>query len=138
MKKVFSGKDVSFLVRRSNVDEHKIIIPKEEISYLTEEYPCVINKLFKRNLIGTVEFPENLKWEDYPFTIPLLYKANKVVTVPEKDARYNYSVNLSVTTIKDARKVSKKMLDIFTCSDMIKQEIPSSTDKELEEQLYFL
>ena len=29
MKKVFSGKDVSFLVRRSNVDEHKIIIPKE-------------------------------------------------------------------------------------------------------------
>ena len=29
MKKVFSGKDVSFLGRRSNIDEHKIIIPKE-------------------------------------------------------------------------------------------------------------
>lgn len=136
--KVFSGKDISLLGRRSNIDEHKIIIPKEEISYLTEEYPGVTNKLFKRNLIGTVEFPENLKWEDYPFTIPLLYKANKVVTVPEKDARYNYSVNLSGTTIKDTKKVSKKMLDIFTCSDMIKQEIPSSTDKELEEQLNFL
>lgn len=37
MIKVFSGKDVSFLGRRSNIDEHKIIIPKEEIPSFTDK-----------------------------------------------------------------------------------------------------
>ena len=135
-KIVFKGKDVSFLGRKINVKENGIIIPSKELEYLTEETPAVTNKMFRKELIGDRMFPENLKWEDYPYCIPLLYEANCVVPVSNVD--YYYRLNPSGTTVGDARKVSPKLLDIFTCSDIIRKELPIETNEKLKERIDFL
>ena len=118
---VYGNFDVSFLGRKANMDS-QVIRPKEDISYLSREIPCVTNKLFDRNLIEGREFPEGLKWEDYPFSIPVLYRASSVVVVPE--ARYIYNMNLLGTTVTDTHKIPK-VLDIFEGSDRIIKEITS-------------
>lgn len=135
-KIVFKGQDVSFLGRKINVRDNGIIIPSKELEYLTEETPAVTNKMFRKELIGDRTFPENLKWEDYPYCIPLLYQANGVVPVSNVD--YYYRLNPSGTTVSDARKVSPRLLDIFTCSDIIRKEVPIDKDEKLKERIDFL
>lgn len=109
--------ELSFLGRNPYEPESGVIDPKNDPRYLVLEPPAVTNKLFKRSLIGDRKFPENLKWEDYPFAFPLMTKANQVAIVPGKN--YAYNLHLNSTTCFDARKLSPKMLDIFTCSDML-------------------
>ena len=135
-KIVFKGQDVSFLGRKINVRDNGIIIPSKELEYLTEETPAVTNKMFRKELIGDRLFPENLKWEDYPYCIPLLYEANAVVPVSNVD--YYYRLNPSGTTVGDARKVSPRLLDIFSCSDIIRKELPIETNEKLKERIDFL
>ena len=136
-KIVFHHFDVSFLGRKGNMKDRKIIIPKQELSYLHEEYPNVTNKLFKRELIGDYQFSETLKWEDYPFTIPLLYKSNKVVSV--EDAIYYYSMNLTGTTLNDTKKISPRLLDIIKGNELIREELKEyMTDQDLVNELNFL
>lgn len=135
-KIIYKGHDVSFLGRKIDIEEGKIIVPSEELEYLTTETPAVTNKMFRKDLIGDRKFPERLKWEDYPFCIPLLYKANGVATVP--DAEYYYRLNTSGTTVGDARKIPRKLLDIFACCDIIREDIPIETDEKLKERIDFL
>ena len=116
-KIVYRGHDVSFLGRKLDVREDGIIIPKQETSYLTSDTPGVTNKIFRKELIGDKRFPEDLKWEDYPFSIPLMYKANGVVTA--KNTHYNYNLNFAGTTVGDAAKVSPKLLDIFGNTNIV-------------------
>lgn len=134
-KIVYRRQDVSFLGRKLDVREDGIIIPKQETSYLTSDTPGVTNKMFRKELIGDKRFPEDLKWEDYPFSIPLMYKANGVVTA--KNTHYNYNLNFAGTTVGDAAKVSPKLLDIFKCSDIIRKEILTE-DEMLKERIDFL
>lgn len=135
-KIVYKGHDVSFMGRNIAVENNRIIIPSKEVEYLTEETPAVTNKMFRKDLVEERRFPENLKWEDYPYCIPALYQASGVVTVP--DVEYYYRMNSAGTTVGDARKVPTKLLDIFTCSDMIREELPIDTDKKLKERIDFL
>lgn len=116
-KLVFGGIELSFLGRKCHYQSASIINPKEDPRYLVNEPPCVTNKLFSRELIGDAKFPEGLKWEDYPFVVPLMVAANQVAAVPEKN--YFYNIHLSSTTCSDARRLNQNMLDIFTCSDMV-------------------
>lgn len=133
---VFKGIDVSFLGRKVKFNEDTIIRPKEQLSYLTDEWPAVTNKLFRKELLEGRKFPEDLKWEDYPFCVPVLYKADKVaiVTGPE----YKYTVNPRGTTVTDTKKITDRMLDIFTCSDLIRDELLTMENLPLEERLNFL
>ena len=136
-KIVYKGHDVSFLGRKLDVREDGIIVPKNEIEYLTADTPGVTNKIFRRELIGDKKFPEELKWEDYPFSIPLMYKANGVVTA--QNTNYNYNLNFGGTTVGDASKISPRLLDIFTCSDIIRNEIlTEDTDSKTRAQIDFL
>lgn len=127
---------LNFLIRNTDINTRKIIYPKQELEYLTFETPCVTNKLFKRELIGGRIFPENLKWEDYPFCIPLLYRADKVGTYPEY--LYNYRLNLFGTTVSDSKKINPNILDIFTCSEQIIKELSKYNSKNLNSRLNFL
>lgn len=135
-KIVYRNHDFSFLGRKLDVREDGIIVPKRELEYLTSDSPGVTNKLFTRELIDNRRFPEQLKWEDYPFSIPLMYQAKGVETVP--DVFYYYTLNFSGTTVGDAAKVSPKLLDIFTCSDLIRKELPIEEDEELKSRIDFL
>lgn len=135
-KIVYKGHDVSFLGRKLAVREDGIIVPKQELEYLTEDSPAVTNKMFRRELIGDKKFPEDLKWEDYPFSIPLMYQASGIATA--QGTNYNYNLNFAGTTVGDATKVSPRLLDIFKCSDMIKEEILTEEDVELKARIDFL
>lgn len=119
-RKIVTGKlDLSFLGRNCSYEEPSIINPREDKRYLITDPPCATNKLFRRDLIGEAKFPEGLKWEDYPFTVPLMVKANQVVNVPGKN--YAYRMHPNSTTCRDARKLNPNLLDIFTGSDIITQ-----------------
>lgn len=136
-KIVLGNLDVSFLGRRTAYDEVTIIDPKKDYHYLIKEQPCVTNKVFKRELIGETRFPEDLKWEDYPFTIPLLLKANSIATVPGQN--YFYNMHLSSTTVSDARKLSDRVLDIFTCADIIGENcLTEELDPKMIAQINYL
>ena len=116
--KLVCGKiELTSLGRKCFCDNHVIVNPKEHPRYLVTENPCCTNKLFKRTILGNNRFPEHLKWEDYPFTIPLIVSANQIAIVPEKN--YYYQLHLNSTTCKDARLLNKNLLDIFTCSDIV-------------------
>lgn len=111
--------DLLFLRRNCQYDEFTVINPREDSRYLVTEPPGVTNKVIKRKLIGNSKFPEGLKWEDYPFAMPLMVNANSIANVPGKN--YVYNMHLNSTTCKDARRLNGKLLDIFTCSDMVGQ-----------------
>lgn len=136
-KIVLGNMDVSYLGRNTSYEQTTLIDPKTDPQYLITDQPCVTNKLFKKELIGDSRFPEGLKWEDYPFAIPLMYKANQVVAVPGKN--YFYNMHLSNTTCSDARKLSPRLLDIFTCGDIIEDACGIETlDENMAAQINYL
>lgn len=117
----YKKSELNFLGRNGNIKEKTIINPKSQLAFLSFAYPCVTNKLFRRDLIGEKKFPEDLKWEDYPFCLPLIYKANRIICIP--NSKYNYTLNTAGTTASDLIKLPTRLLDIFTCSDQMKSEI---------------
>ena len=110
------GIDKGFL-KKNKDNTCKLINAREDDRFIVAEPPCVTNKLFKRELIGDEKFPEGIKWEDYPFTVPLTIKANQIVSIPQRN--YTYNIHRNNTTFTDARTLSSNLLDIFTCSDII-------------------
>ena len=134
VRKLF-GINLSKMRRHSNEIKDAIIIPSTHPDFLIQEPPGVTNKLFKREVIGDRKFVPGLKWEDYPFTVPLLVFADQIATTEE--SHYFYIMNLHNTTLTDARKLNKNLLDIFDCSDMIGNEcfqhdISDNVRKQLE------
>lgn len=119
IKHIF-GIDMAKIRRNRYEIPEGIIIPREHKNFLIIESPGVTNKLFRREVIGDRRFVPGLKWEDYPFTVPLEVFANKISTTQDK--YYVYNMNFNNTTLTDARKLSKRVLDIFTGSDMIGEE----------------
>ena len=137
IKMLFFNREISFLGNSYPHTELSIINPREDKRFLVQEQPGVTSKLFKRELIGDSKFKAGLKWEDYPFTIPLMVQANQVVTVPGKN--YNYNMHPKNTTLTDARKLNKNILDIFTCSDIVGNKcITPETTSNVREQIEYV
>lgn len=133
--RVLFGFDLAKIRRTKMEITDPIIIPSEHKDFLIVESPGVTNKLFTREVIGNRRFTPGLKWEDYPFTVPLVVAANKISTTKEK--HYMYNMNLQNTTMTDARRLNRRVLDIFTGSDMIgdecfSQNISDNVRKQLE------
>ena len=135
-KLVVNGINVSFLSRAVNISEYEIFDPKES-DIIVKECPACTNKLFLREFVKGRTFPENIKWEDYPYTVPIIATAPQIVSVP--NTNYNYSVNITGTTITDSKKFNPRILDIFDGSDMISQEvIKEDTTESVKEQLEYI
>lgn len=135
-KLVTEGIDVSFLSRAKQMKGYEVIIP-EESDLLVEETPGCTNKLFLREFVKGRTFPENLKWEDYPYTVPILATSPQVVSVP--DTNYNYNINLGGTTVSDFTTFNSRILDIFECSDLIGEAvITERTPDTIKEQLEYV
>ncbi len=137
VKRVYRGVDISFLGRNTSFSDRKIIIPQEDSNYLIKETPSATNKLFRKDIIKNQHFPENIKWEDYPFTIPILANAKKVVTIP--DSYYFYTFNLNGTTANDLKRVNENILDIFTASDIIEEKcIKKDMSDNIKKQINYV
>lgn len=91
------------------------------------------NKLYKKNMINVLEenFCESLKYEDTPFVIRMIDKANKIgkVDLP----LYHYAVHKnSETTVID-----KRVFDLFSIFDIIRLE-HANKDYLQDELNYFI
>lgn len=118
-KTLLGNMDIAFLLGKRTIHENGIISPEQNKTYIYTETPACWNKLLRKDFVSSTKFPENLKWEDYPFTIFLLGKANKVVFL--NDIKYTHRHNLDNTTVNDIIKPKKRILDIFTASDILEQ-----------------
>ena len=95
------------------------------------------NKIYKRDLIinNNIRFPENLKYEDAPFVLECLDKANKISKL--NLYTYDYIIhNNSETTVRDERVFDLfKILDIirnyFSNKSYIKEELDNYIVKML-------
>lgn len=135
-KLVVNGINVSFLSRAVKLSEYEIFNP-EESDIIVKECPACTNKLFLREFIQGRAFQENIKWEDYPYTIPLIATAPQIVSVP--NTNYNYNINVTGTTMTDFRKFNPRILDIFDGSDMISKEVITEDTKDsIKEQLEYV
>ena len=100
----------------------KIINPSFKDSSLKDnpdiitEYLCPWAKIYKRNLLidNNIRFVENLKYEDAPFVIEALDKANKIGKIDECLNYYLIHGN-SETTVRD-----KRCFDILKIVDRIR------------------
>lgn len=135
--RTYKNFDLTNIGRNINFSENTIINPKKQPEYISKETPMCTNKLFEHQFIGDKRFPENLKWEDLPYTIPLLTKADNIAVVT--GTNYFYNINTKGTTCTDAKKLPPKILDIFDCADIIGREcITEQTPPLLKEQIQFI
>ena len=135
-KMIYKGQNVSFLGRNNNYQTFELIKPGEK-DYLYKEVPGCTNKLFLREFINGHSFPENLKWEDYPFTVPLIVNSPQIAIVP--DTTYFYNINTGGTTVGDFKSFNPRILDIFDCSDIIGDTcITTRTPDTVKKQVEFI
>lgn len=118
---------LGFLGRNVNLTKD-IYYPIQDKNILFKARPSCCNKMFKRELIDNNRFPENLKWEDYPFTILMLGLSKKIISLNEKG--YHYRINLLGTTCGDMKKLNSKILDIFEVSDILEKNFENNDIKE--------
>lgn len=113
----FLGRNIELPIGTFNTKDNKHI--------LVNTRPSCCNKLFKRDLIGENRFPENLKWEDYPFVIYMLALSDKISILGDKD--YHYCINPFGTTCGDMKgTISSKMFDIFLASELLENKLKES------------
>ena len=69
----------------------------------------VMTKIYRRKLFDNKNllFPEGRFYEDVFFTLPMLFSANKIVTVPKADYLYQF-VTSSVTRRKQTAKLQRQ------------------------------
>ena len=77
------------------------------------------NKLYKKELLKNVTFPENLKYEDAIVVVKAMARAKKIGIVDEK-LNYYLVRNKSETTVMD-----KRVFDILKITNMIIAELKS-------------
>lgn len=77
------------------------------------------NKLYKKELLEGVTFPENLKYEDTIFVLKAMARSKKIGIVNEK-LNYYLVRNKSETTVMD-----KKVYDILKITNMMVEELKS-------------
>lgn len=90
------------------------------------------NKIYKRDLLvnNKIQFIEDLKYEDAPFVIEALFKANKIGKINESLNYYSIRNN-SETTVRD-----KKCFDILKVIDMIRNKLKK--EESLKQELNIL
>ncbi len=76
----------------------------------------VCNKLFRRELIGELRFPEGLWYEDFAFSAMLLMRAKKTVFVQQD--LYDYRVG-QVSTMNNEN--ARKNLDILEIMELLRE-----------------
>lgn len=101
---------------RLNLDKEEEFISDNDKFYGSQFYhfPCVWNKIYKTNKLNDLRFIEGIYFEDGPYTIQALHRANKVVTCPNTYLYYFVNPNSIVKTLN-----KKKEQDMYNSSKFI-------------------
>lgn len=78
----------------------------------------VYNRVYKKELIENIKFPENIKYEDILYCFKV-YLRSKLIYIDETP--YYRFRNFNTGSL--SQEVSKKVFDIFTILDMLEEEI---------------
>ena len=101
--------------------EEKVIEDKFELTKGKSNH--VVTKIYRHQLFNNKKllFPEHRFYEDVFFSLPILFAANKVVTVPGADYLYMY-VTTSVTRRKQIASLQRQRYEALVFSrDFIKE-----------------
>ena len=74
----------------------------------TERFFYCMNKIYKKELLSDIRFPEKVIYEDVLFSIQTLYFSDKLVLVPE--VCYHY-LSHGTSTVKSKSNMDKKLAD---------------------------
>lgn len=130
---VFHGLNANFLgTRKKHINERKLINTREYKKHIYEERNSATGKYIKRELINN-KFPDGIKWEDFAFIIPIVANAKSIYIM--KETGYYYNVNPFGTTTKDMFRVPERLLDIFTCCDIINNNISDELKEHYKQEL---
>lgn len=99
------------------ISERKDTNLEESPSLINEVNLAPWNKLYKKELLEDIRYPENLKYEDAVVTIKALARAKKIGFIREK-LNYYLVRSKSETTV-----MNEKVFDIFNILDMIIEEL---------------
>lgn len=115
------------------ISERKDTILEESPSLINEVNLAPWNKIYKKELLEDIRFPEKLKYEDAIVTIKALARAKKIGFINEK-LNYYLVRSKSETTV-----MNEKVFDIFKILDMIIEELKEKKYyKVVEKRLEFL
>lgn len=122
-----------------DIKEQRIILPREEKNIIVTEFPNIGNKLFRRDLLEKIRFPEKLKWEDLGIVPALMANSEKIYDMNEPI--YNYRIHMN-TTVKDFLFKIKNVLDIIRILEyletILKESKLSEEYKSQMESMYIL
>lgn len=123
----------------SDFEGNQVVDVNKNKDYIVTETPGIGNKLFSRDLIGDLRFPEKTKWEDLAIIPVVIASSEKIFHMDEPV--YNYRMNMN-TTIKDFINTIPNVLDIIRCVDNIETQMKlrglSEEYKGQIESLYIL
>ena len=79
----------------------------------------VWDKMFRADFIRVngIDFPEGLYYEDVPFLVQALFRANRLAVID--GAVYNYHVTNANSTLNDPQKERKRMKDGVAVAEMV-------------------
>lgn len=106
-------------LQSTNIPSFKNITLKKTPSLLLDVELAPWNKLYKKELLAEITFPENLKYEDTIFVLKAMARAKEIGIVDEK-LNYYLVRNKSETTVMD-----KKVYDIIKITKMMIKELKS-------------
>lgn len=98
--------------------------------YPFQEMPGIGDKLFRREHIGSIRFPET-KWEDLAFTPVLMADAQNLYFLDE--TVYHYRMNLNNTSLRGCL-FSHNIFEFFDVYNILKQNFVTRGIKEQFEQ----
>ena len=93
---------------------------KEQV---VSDSPSACNKLFKRELIGTYRFLENIFFEDVAFSHYMLMKSERSVILPY--INYFYRINNYNSLSFKTHKKTDKIYDIFKVLEKLEEDVKS-------------
>ena len=108
------------------VEEGKYIYEKARLqNHYLSSAGAVWNKIFRRELIGDIRFPQGRWYEDFSFSAKLLIKSRSTVFVPEP--LYCYRSGHSSTM---RNRNSAKNLDMLYIMDDIREAVPEGKEED--------
>ena len=113
------GIDYKKIYRKKNPKKSEIIKPERTPYYLIRESCDCYNKIYKHDFIKDFRFIEDIKYEDYPFSIEAVGVAKRIFSLNRP--LYYYRIRNDSKSGEESKIIDINTLDIFRCNDEIEK-----------------
>jgi glycosyltransferase involved in cell wall biosynthesis len=94
-------------------------------------HSMIMNRLYRKNLVGQVRFPEKIRFEDTPFIVEATHRAARIFTTPEGGYCYRRHAD-STTSCWDFQK----FIEVFLSHKLLDSYIEQATMHDDEREAY--